>query len=44
MQLFDGDEPRSSFGENVMVSAVFEKSSNDVPVIQDLSAHGIVRS
>ncbi|MDP4150551.1 MAG: hypothetical protein Q8927_06590 [Bacteroidota bacterium] len=44
MQLFDGEEPRSSFGENVMVSAVFEKSSNEIPVIQDLSAHGITRS
>jgi hypothetical protein len=44
MQLFDGEEPRSSFGEDVMVSAVFEKSSSDVPVIKDLSAHGVVRS
>lgn len=40
MQLFDGEEPRSSFGQNVMVSAVFEKSSSEVPVIQDLSVHG----
>jgi hypothetical protein len=41
MQLFDGEEPRSSFGQGVMVSAVFEKSSDDEPIIQDLSAHGI---
>jgi hypothetical protein len=41
MQLFEGEEPRSSFGQGVMVSALFEKSSDDEPIIQDLSTHGI---
>jgi hypothetical protein len=40
MQLFDGQDPRSSFGQGVMISAVFEKYSDDAPIIQDLSAHG----
>jgi hypothetical protein len=37
------NDPRSGcgFGHGVFVPAVFRKSSNDIPVIQDLSTHGI---
>jgi hypothetical protein len=39
-QLFNGNEPRSDFGDGVMVSAVFLKYSSESPIIQDLSARG----
>jgi len=38
-------DPKSSCGfvSGVMRAAIFEKTSGDRPIIQDLSAHGVVR-
>ncbi len=35
------DPQGCAFGRGILVSAVFKKTSDDKPVIQDLSAHGI---
>jgi hypothetical protein len=38
-QLYGDPHSNCGFGKGVMISAVFRKSSNDRPVIQDLSLH-----
>jgi hypothetical protein len=40
-QIYSDPQSGCGFARGVLASAVFEKSSNDKPVIQDLSAHGI---
>jgi hypothetical protein len=42
MQVFSDPHSGCGFAPGVMTPAVFEKSSSDVPVIQDLSGHGLV--
>ena len=41
IQMYNNPRSGCGFGPGVIVPAVFEKSSRELPVIQDLSAHGI---
>jgi hypothetical protein len=40
-QTFNDPQSACGFGDGVMVSAFFKKSSDERPIIQDLSVHGI---
>jgi hypothetical protein len=39
-QVYSDPTCHCGFGEGILVSAYFEKSSGDMPIIQDLSGHG----
>jgi hypothetical protein len=41
--LYSNPHSSCGFATGVMTAAIFQKTSGDRPVIQDLSAHGIVR-
>ncbi len=40
-QVYTNPQSGCGFGEGILVSAFFEKSSEERPIIQDLSKHGI---
>jgi hypothetical protein len=41
IQMYNNPHSGCGFGPGVMIPAVFQKSSNERPIIQDMSAHGI---
>ncbi|HEY4063170.1 MAG TPA: hypothetical protein VGM30_14790 [Puia sp.] len=40
-EIYSDPHSGCGFGQGVVVPAIFNKSSSDIPVIQDLSAHGV---
>jgi hypothetical protein len=41
LQIYTDPHSGCGFGPGIMIPATFQKSSGDIPIIQDLSAHGI---
>jgi hypothetical protein len=40
LEIYSDPHSGCGFGRDVLVPAVFRKSSNEIPIIQDLSARG----